>query len=114
MKDFMLIFMGVNYAETNLSPEEIQERAGSWMGWQEKMGKQGILKEGNALQGDMKRITGPDRTISDRASVEAKEIIGGYYIVQAKDFEDATRIADDYPDYDLGGTIEVREVIHYG
>ena len=36
MKDFMLIFIGVNYAEMDLSPEEIQGRAQSWMNWQEK------------------------------------------------------------------------------
>ena len=109
----MLIFIGVDYGELDLSPEEIQNRAARWMGWQEKMGKQGILKEGNALQGDLKRVTGPDRTVSDRASTESKEIIGGYYIVKANGFDQAIEIAQDYPDYDLGGTVEVREVLHY-
>lgn len=114
MKDFMLIFTGVNYSESELSPEEIQGRAGNWMAWQEKMGKQGILKEGNALQSDLRRITGPERTVSDRSSAELKELIGGYYIVKADSFEQAIEIAQDYPDYDLGGTVEVREVMHYG
>lgn len=113
MKDFMLIFTGVNYAEKNLSPEEIQARAASWMGWQAKMGGQGIMKEGNALHGELKRISGPDRTVSDRSAAESKEIIGGYYIVTASDVEAAMAIAQDYPDYDLGGSVEVREVMHY-
>ncbi|WP_411031226.1 YciI family protein [Spongiimicrobium sp. 3-5] len=114
MKDFMLIFIGANYAELNLSPEEIQGRAGSWMGWQEKMAKQGIVKEGNALKADAKRVVGPQRTVSDRAATELKELIGGYYIVKAASFDEAIAIAQDYPDYDLGGTVEVREVLHYG
>jgi len=114
MKDFMLIFIGVSYTEMNLSPEEIQDRAGKWMSWQEKMGQQGILKEGNALTGDMRRLIGPDRTVSDRASTEMKELIGGYYIVQATDYDQAMAVAQDYPDFDLGGTVEVREVLHYG
>lgn len=36
MKDFMLIFLGVDYSTMDLSPEEIQKRASSWMGWQAK------------------------------------------------------------------------------
>lgn len=109
----MLIFLGVNYEEKNLSPEEIQKRASEWMNWQAKMGEQGILKEGNALQSKSKRITGRERTVSDRSSTELKEIIGGYYIVKAESFDDAIKIAQDYPDYDLNGTVEIREVIHY-
>ena len=113
MKDFMLVFLGVNYADQGLSPEEIQGRAGRWMGWQQKMLEQGILKEGNALQGGGKRVSGPDRTVTDRASTESKEIIGGYYIVQAESYDAAIAISEDYPDYDLGGIVEVREVLIY-
>lgn len=83
------------------------------MGWNEKMAKQGILKSGNALTPQVKQIVGPDRTVTDRASTELKEIIGGYYIVDADSFESAIEIAQDYPDYDLGGTVEVREVMYY-
>ena len=112
-KEFMLIFIGVDYKEMNLSMEEIEKRAKSWMSWQQKMGESGIMQSGNALQSPLKRISGSDRTITDRISVEAKEIIGGYYIVKAKDFDDALKIAEDYPDYDLGGTVEIRELMYY-
>lgn len=113
MKEFMLIFIGVNYAEMDLSPEEIQSRAMSWMSWQEKMGKAGIMRDGKGLQGELTRISGPDRTVSDRAATESKEIIGGYYLVAAENVEAAVAIAQDYPDFDLGGTVEVREIMHY-
>ncbi len=113
MKDYMLIFLGTTYEDMDLSPEEIQSRAGQWMSWQEKMEKKGIVKEGNALHAEVRRIAGPERTISDRTSAELKELVGGYYIVQANNFEEAIEIAQDYPDYDLDGTVEVREVLHY-
>ena len=112
-KEFMLIFLGVDYGEMNLSMQEIEKRAKSWMGWQQKMGESGIMVSGNALQSPLKRISGSERTVTDRISVEAKEIIGGYYIVKAKDFDEAAKIAEDYPDYDLGGTVEIRELMHY-
>lgn len=114
MKDFMLIFIGSNYADLGLSQEEIQTRMGKWMSWQEKMDETGTVKNGNALMGDLRRISGTERTVTDRASAELKELVGGYYVVQARDFDHAIEIAQDYPDYDLGGTVEVREVMVYG
>ena len=112
-KEFMLIFIGVDYGEMNLSMDEIEKRAKSWMNWQQKMGESGVMQGGNALQSPLKRISGSDRTVTDRMSVESKEIIGGYYIIKAESFEAAAKIADDYPDYDLGGTVEIRELMHY-
>lgn len=111
MKDFMLIFIGSNYAELNLSPEEIQGRMGKWVSWQSKMEEAGIVKSGNALHPDFRRVIGADRTVTDRASAEVKELVGGYYVVSAKDYDEAIKIAQDYPDYDLGGTVEIREVV---
>ena len=113
MKDFMLIFIGTNYSEMGLSPEEMQQRMGNWFTWQAKMDKQGIVKGGHALHPEMRHIKGKDRTVSDIASAELKELIGGYYIVTAKDIEEASVIAQDYPDYDIGGTVEIREVIKF-
>ncbi|RMG19265.1 MAG: hypothetical protein D6730_21845 [Bacteroidetes bacterium] len=111
MKDFMLIFIGSNYSELGLSPEEMQNRMGKWWEWHAKMEEQGILKGGHALHPEARRVSGAGRSITDRSSTELKELVGGYYIVSAKDVEAATRIAEDYPDYDLGGTVEIREVM---
>lgn len=113
MKDFMMIFIGSDYAELNLSPEDMQDRMGKWWAWQGKMEQAGILKGGHALQPDMRRVNGPERTITDRASTELKEMVGGYYIVEAQDYDAVIEIAQDYPDYDLGGTVEIREIMHY-
>ncbi len=111
MKDFMLIFIGADYNELGLSPEEIQGRMGKWFAWSEKMGKAEVLKGGNALIPGGKTVSGPSRTVSDGPFAESKEIIGGYYVVMAKDYDGAIEIAQDFPDYDLGGTVEVREVM---
>ncbi len=113
LKEFMLIFIGVDYGEMDLSMAEIEKRAKAWMNWQQKMAESGVMLSGNALKSPLKRISGSERTVTDRISVEAKEIIGGYYIIKAEDFEDAAKIAGEYPDYDLGGTVEIRELMHY-
>ncbi len=113
MKDFMMVFIGATYEELGLSPEQLQERMGKWFAWGNKMQEQGILQGGEALQSQAKRISGPDRVESDGPFVESKELIGGYYIVKVDSVEKAAEVAQDYPDYDLGGTVEIREVMKF-
>ncbi len=111
MKKFMLIFVGTNYGELGLSPEEMQSQMGKWFEWQGKMEAAGVVEGGHALESNMRRISGPERTVTDLTAAEVKEIVGGYYIVKAADFDGAAKIAEDYPDYHLGGTVEIREVM---
>ena len=113
MKDFMMIFIGANYEELGLSPQQLQDRMGRWWTWGNKMEEQGILKGGNALLTKAMRVAGPDRIVSDGPFVESKELVGGYYIVSADSFEKVVEIAQDFPDYDLGGTVEIREVMKF-
>jgi len=84
---------------------------GKWFAWGDKMGQQGILKGGEALVPIQKRVIGQDRTVSDGPFADSKEIIGGYYIVTAENADKVVEIAQDYPDYDLGGTVEIRELM---
>jgi len=111
MKEFMMIFVGADYSDLGLSPEELQSRMGKWFAWGDKMEKAGVLRGGNALTPDIRRIVGQNRTVTDLTSAEAKEIVGGYYLVEAKDFDAVQEIAQDFPDYDLGGTVEIREIM---
>ncbi len=109
----MMIFIGADYEELGLSPEQLQERMGKWFSWGDKMQEQGILKGGAALLPIGKRISGPKRVISDGPFVESKELVGGYYTVTANNADEVVKIAEDYPDYDLGGTVEIREVMKF-
>ncbi len=111
MKEFLMIFIGADYKELGLSPEDLQDRMGKWFTWGDKMANGGYLKGGKALTPQIRRIVGENRTVSDLTSAEVKEIVGGYYLVEAKDFDAVQEIAQDYPDYDLGGTVEIREVM---
>ncbi len=111
MKDFMMIFIGADYTALGLSPEEMQSRMTKWFGWNDKMEKAGVLRGGNALTPEIRRISGKNRTVTDLTSAEVKEIVGGYYLVNVSDFDAVQEIAQDFPDYDLGGTVEIREVM---
>lgn len=111
MKDYMMIFIGADYGTLGMSPEEIQQRMGKWWAWHEKMEKAGIVNEGNALHSEVKRVSGSEQTVTDLAATEVKELVGGYYVIKAKSSEEVVQIAQDFPDYDIGGTVEIREVM---
>ena len=113
MKEFMMIFLGAKYEEQNLSSEELQTRMQTWFTWIGKLKEQGIYLGGDPLTYDVKRISGPDRIESDGPFVETKEIIGGYFKVKANNFDEVKAMAKDYPDYDLGGTVEIREIMKF-
>lgn len=112
MKDFMIIFIGADYADLGLSPEQMQEKMGQWFAWNQKMQEQGIVKSGDALHATAKRVGGPDKTVSDGPFVEAKELIGGYYTISANNVDEVVdMVSENYPDFDLGGIVEIREVM---
>ncbi len=114
MKKFMLIFLGSDYQTLGISQEELQSRMGKWFAWTQKMQEQGVMVSGDALDADtVRHVSGPDRTVTDRAGSEIKELVGGYYIVKAENLDAAMKIAEDYPDYDLGGTVEIRQVMEF-
>ena len=101
----MMIFVGATYEELGLSPDQFA--------WGNKMKEQGILKGGEALHPQGKRISGPGRVESDGPFVESKELVGGYYTISVENVEKAMEVAQDFPDYDLGGAVEIREVVKF-
>ena len=109
----MMIFLGAPYDVIGLSPEQMQERMGKWFAWGNKMQEAGVLVGGEALTAGVKRVSGNERVVSDGPFVESKELIGGYYIVKAESADDVIEIAQDFPDYDLGGSVEIREVMKF-
>ncbi len=107
----MMIFIGADYNELGLSPEEIQGQMGKWFAWNQKMQAQGIVESGEALMPSVTHVSGSEKTIKDNVAVESKELVGGYYVFKAENLEEAKKVVMDYPDYDLGGTVELREVM---
>lgn len=109
----MMIFIGADYEELGLSPEEIQERMGKWFAWNQKMHEDGIVVSGEALQPGVTRIATKDQVVTDNVAVESKELVGGFYVIKAENLEAAKEIAKGYPDYGLEGVLELREVLEF-
>lgn len=111
MKEFMMIFLGADYQELQLSAEATQSRMQMWMDWIGKLKADGTYIEGRPLIPAATRLTGEKPVATDGPFVETKELIGGYFIVKTASLDKAKEVALDFPDFDLGGTVELREVM---
>ena len=105
----MFIFHGG--MPTDASPEQMQANMGKWMGWIDKLSKDGKYVAGEPLLPGGKLITGKNKSVTDGPYTEGKELVGGFFIVNAKDINEAVKLCDDYPDYENGGSIQVRQVM---
>lgn len=97
----------------NVSPEEIQKVIGEYVDWRVGLQKQGRLVAGQKLRDEGGRhltLDGGRLRVDDGPYVEAKEVIGGYFTIEAKDYDDAIEIARSCPHLKYGGRIELREV----
>lgn len=110
MEKFMLIFENAHSSQQP-SADEMQENMGKWMAWIDKLAKAGKYDSGEPLYPTGKIIKGSHNNVTDAAFAEGKEIIGGYFIVNAADYDEAIALCADYPDYEIGGTVTVRQVI---
>ena len=79
----------------------------------------GIVKSGNMKAGDALQPTSTATTVrvregktltTDGPFAETKEQLGGYYLVEAQDLDEATKLAAGIPGARVGG-IEVRPIM---
>jgi hypothetical protein len=110
MEKYIFLFRGGDVS--NLSPQQQEAQMGKWMAWVDKLSKEGKYLAGEPLLPGGRTISGSKKTVTDGPFTEAKEVIGGFFMVQAKNLDEATEMAKDSPDYDWGGTVEVREVMN--
>ena len=110
MGDFLYLFRG-GAPSTNLSPQQVQQRMQTWTSWIEGLAKAGKFKSGFPLESGAKVISGKNKLVTDGPFAEAKEVVGGYLLVTAKDLHDATDLAKGCPIFDEGGTVEVRAIM---
>jgi hypothetical protein len=111
MEKYMLIFFGGD--ASHLSPEAQQAHMQKWFDWVKKLETEKRYVGGEALLPGAKTIKGVRKIVTDGPFAESKELVGGYFIVLAKDMEEAVEIAKECPDYHLDGTVEVREVMKF-
>jgi hypothetical protein len=108
MEKFIYLFRNSTTGNQSNSPEAMQAHMQKWMQWMEKLSKEGIMTGGEPLMTTGKLVNGKKKVVTDGPFAEAKEIIGGYLIVNAKDINHAVEISKTCPIFEMDGKVEVR------
>ena len=94
-----------------MSAEQYQETKLKYRGWGLRGRESGLVLGGQKLADDSgKVIRGARPIVTDGPYSETKEMLGGYFLIQAENYEAAVQACLDHPHVAYGGTIELREV----
>ena len=97
-----------------MSDDERGQIMQEYFAYTEDLRSSGKMLNGNALQPTQTaktvRAENGSKVVTDGPFAETKEQLGGYYLVEAKDADEALKIAERIPSARYG-TIEVRPVV---
>ena len=116
MPQFMLILSGAPNDMAEFSPTEIQAILEKYKAWTGKLAAAGKLAAGNKLTDDGGKalsLKGDRVTVVDGPYSETKEIVGGYFVLKAADYDEAVRLASDCPHLPMG-PVSIRQVDFMG
>ncbi len=110
---YLLLIAGEESARTAVSDEEDASTLNAYGEWMKAMTDRGILQGGERLRpvGDATtvRVRNGEVLSTDGPFAETKEQLGGYFVVDCKDLDEALDVAAKLPGA-LTGSIEVRPI----
>ena len=109
MNKYMLILFEKGGEYDSMSPEEYQKEFEAHGKWMEELGERYV--SGEPLEPPALTVRGKEKVVTDGPFVEAKELVGGFYIIKAESLAEAAEISKGCPVLRLGGSIEVREIM---
>jgi hypothetical protein len=114
MPQYMLLIYTPKEGEGALSPEEAAAESPKWFEYTQALQDAGIMVAGDALQpvdtATSVRIQDGETVVSDGPFAETKEVLGGYYILDVPDLDEALKWAARIPSAPRG-PVEVRPVM---
>lgn len=112
MSNFLYLFRGGDEAFDKLSQEEKQAHMEVWGQWMGGLREKGKLLDGLPLGKDGKVVRNRGEVVTNGPFAEGAEMVGGYLIVSAKDYDEAVEISKGCPIFDYEGSfVEVREIL---
>ena len=90
------------------SPTEMQALIQRYVAWGERMAAQGRLGASHKLEDGTGRVLRRSGA-TDGPFTEAKEVVGGFWILEARDVDEAASLMEDHPHLEFG-SLEIRQV----
>ncbi len=112
MPSYMLLVYNDPADWKKMSPEEMQKALQRFLAWRQKLRSENILVGGAKLRDDAGKLLRKSDgvRVTDGPYSETREVLGGYFTIDAANYDAAVERTRDCPALDFGGTIEVREV----
>lgn len=113
MPKFMLMLFDNPADYAGLSPQRMQEIVREYGEWAGRIAKEGKLVGGNKLSDEGGKVLSgksPKSIVTDGPFAETKEVLGGYFIVEAADYDEAVAIARSCPHATYGVATHVRRI----
>ena len=109
MSEYVFLYRG---GARDRSPEQMQQNMQKWMAWMKDLGANGHLKDrGQPLERAGKLVQGKQKTVTDGPFAEAKDVVGGYTLIEAEDLSEAVELSKGCPIFEVEGAVEVRPVL---
>jgi len=113
---YMLIILGDESRWGTLTDEERAANGAPWADYTQRLMDSGKFVSGEGLQSvttaTTLHIENGERVLTDGPFAETKEQIGGFYVIDCKDLDEALDLAAKMPHAE-GGTTEIRPVMEY-
>jgi hypothetical protein len=111
---YMLLIYGNENPSMQPTEAEIQAEMAAYFAFNEEMSKRGVLVHGEALHpthsAKTARVRAGQPLFTDGPFAETKEQLGGYYLVDCKDLDEAIEIAAKIPGAAYG-SVEIRPTV---
>lgn len=110
--EFMLVLRSATQQSQPLSPDEVMQRVREYGNWAGQLRQQGVRVDGEKLRNEARILRASDEraAASENRSDKSMETIAGYFLIEARDYEHAVKIAEGCPHLKYGGSIEVRQI----
>ena len=116
MPKFVLLLRDAGRFDPNMSPAEMQAIVQRYVAWRAKIEKSG-QQNGRAItghklhdkQGRVLNGAGSAMKITDGPYAEAREVMGGLFVIDANSYDEVVELTKDCPHLDFG-SIEIRQV----
>jgi hypothetical protein len=114
---YMLLIYGPSGPVPELNAEEERQMMAPWMEYTDAFQKSGKMLGGEALHptptATTVRAGGSGVVTTDGPFAETKEGLGGYYVMQADNLDDAIAWASKMPIIATGGAVEIRPIVEF-
>ena len=111
MSEFVFLYRG---GARDRSPEQMQQMMQKWMAWMKDLGAKGHIKDrGQPLERAGKLVEGRQKIVIDGPFAEAKDVVGGYTLIEAEDLSEAVELSKGCPIFEVEGAVEVRPVMKF-